>query len=394
METQHTWQVTSANRTQAKRILNTWHDSRNVRMWSLAELNTALRNAVNRGLITDAGIARALRNAKQTELTQQRGGTGETERTEDAVQAQTGDDDAQGEEQGEAQAQTQTQGEDDADGEQGDEQEQGEDEDEATGEVEDEAQAETEDDEDEDEVCEHPELDKVVRILRAGLHVALVGPAGSGKSTLAKHAAEKLGRPFFAHGSLFSKFELTGFKDGHGQYQPSIAYEALTQGGVHCFDEYDGSVPEAGVAFNSLIDHQTHVHFPCGMVEKHPDYIAVATMNTWGQGATADYVGRFKLDAANADRWVFVYIDYNAKLEKRLAGKDNHDLVERAQSIRAACNALGLRHIVSTRKIVQARRMREAGFSNRDIDKLVFFARLDDETVKQLAAQMRAGGAA
>lgn len=382
------WKVDSTNRTQAKRLLNTWHDSRTVRIWPLERINRELRRAVNDGLITDDGIRRALnqtQNNNQSTRGQSSNDDKSASRAEESKQSasNSGDASADGEK---SEGAASNANESDSDNESEDESnaqsesENGEDESDASN-------AESEDDDDDDDKpLQHEMFETVRRMTEAGLNVALVGPAGSGKSTLAKNVADALGLNFYAHGSLFSKFELTGYNDANGQYHASVAFEAYSKGGLHCFDEYDGSVPEAGVAFNGLIDHQTQYAFPCGMVDKHPQYRAIATMNTWGHGATSDYVGRFKLDAANANRWTFVYIDYNEKLERRLAGKENRDLVERAKQVRAACNTLGLKHIVSTRSIVQARMLRDAGFSRAQIDDYVFFARLDDDTKRQLAS--------
>ena len=239
---------------------------------------------------------------------------------------------------------------------------------------------------DEDEIVVHPMFETVCKYISAGLNVALVGPAGTGKSFLAAQVAKELSRKLYVNGALMSKYDLIGFIDAGGKYHETPAYVAFTTGGIHLFDEYDASSPEAIVAYNAMTDDQPFFTFPCGQVEKHASYTAICTLNTWGQGATADYVGRFKQDGAAMARLVKVFIDYDVTLEKRLGPKD---IVQRVHNLREAVNQLGIRHIVSTRKIIFASKARAKGVSKAEIDRDILFAGLDDETLKQVKAQMK-----
>jgi hypothetical protein len=111
-------------------------------------------------------------------------------------------------------------------------------------------------------------------------------------------------------------------------------------------------------------------------------------MNTYGNGADADYVGRFKQDAASMSRFIRVFVDYDPNIERQL-GDD--DIVKRVWTLRAAVTRLGIRHIVSTRMIVQAQAARAVGVDNREIDRDVLFSGLNEAAIKQVAAQMKAG---
>jgi hypothetical protein len=62
------WKVTTDNRSAAKRLLNTWHDSRQVRTMTLAQLTLKLDHAVRDGLMTNAGIERALQQRTSRQL--------------------------------------------------------------------------------------------------------------------------------------------------------------------------------------------------------------------------------------------------------------------------------------------------------------------------------------
>jgi MoxR-like ATPase len=182
-----------------------------------------------------------------------------------------------------------------------------------------------------------------------------------------------------------SKYDLIGYNDANGNYHGTPAYDAFTKGGVHTFDEFDASAPDAAVAFNGMTDDQPFYTFPCGQHEKHEDYVAIACMNTWGNGADADYVGRYKQDAAAMNRFVRIYVDYNESVEWAIADKD---IVERAHAVRRACQALGIRHVVSTRTIKHMQKARTGGVSNRAIDRDILFAGLNADTIKQIKGQV------
>ena len=185
-----------------------------------------------------------------------------------------------------------------------------------------------------------------------------------------------------------SKYDLIGYCDAGGVYHETPAYKAFTQGGVQCFDELDASSPDAIVSFNGMTDDQPFYTFPNGQQEKHADYTAIACMNTFGNGATAEYVGRFKQDAAAMSRFVKVQVDYDTKIEARIAGKKNLDIAQRVWDLRTACEALGIRHVCSTRMIVQAVAGRKVKCTKAEIDRDVLFAGLDEGAVAQLKTKM------
>jgi MoxR-like ATPase len=232
------------------------------------------------------------------------------------------------------------------------------------------------DSEQDDGPLRHHMFATVLKWIRAGCNVALVGPAGTGKSTIAEQVAEELGLEFRATGALLSKYDLVGYCDASGTYHETPLYQAYVDGMLFNFDELDGSSPDAVVAFNAITDNQKHYAFPNGMQTKHDDFVAVACMNTWGNGATADYVGRYKQDAASMSRFVKVFIDYDVNIEAVVAGK-HKDVAQRVWDLREACETLGLRHIVSTRMIVQAVAGRAVKATKKEIDRDVLFAQMN-----------------
>ena len=77
---------------------------------------------------------------------------------------------------------------------------------------------------------------KLAATIKAGLMPMLVGPAGTGKSTAVEQAAFDLGFKFYSSNRVQMAFELTGFKDASGVYQPTQFYNA--------YNRYDAGIYE------------------------------------------------------------------------------------------------------------------------------------------------------
>lgn len=180
----------------------------------------------------------------------------------------------------------------------------------------------------------------------SNLNVWLTGMPGTGKTMAAQNAAKALGMNFFCNGSIANKYELTGFKDAHGNYQSTPFRDAWENGGVYLFDEVDGSVPSAVLAFNSALANGI-MAFPDGMLKRHKDCIIIAAANTSGQGATAELVGRMKQDAAFLDRFVFINWDIDTELEKHIA--QNDEWTEYVQAVRKNVESKGVKIMVTPR---------------------------------------------
>lgn len=427
-------EVTSKNRSPAKRLLNNWHDSREVRTWTLGQLSTRLTAAINEGLITLDGVRRVLDADYSSKPENKAGQSGaqkqDTSMLDEEEKIDGDESGADGEEQSKSEEQD-AQSEQDGDGE-NEEQNQSDKQGEQSDGEESDAEQDGEEGSEEQQQSNgvdretvekmireaidghrkddghavrsiiikdgaketkidgaHHMLPTVMKYIKAGQNVALVGPAGTGKSTMVHMIAKALGKEFRGCGALLNKYELIGFIDANGNYQETPLHDAFVNGHLFCFDEFDGSSPDATVAFNAITDNQNIYAFPNGMQEKHADFVAVACMNTYGNGADADYVGRFKQDAASMSRFVRVFVDYDRNIEWQLG---DEDIVKRVWSLRAAVTRLGIRHIVSTRMIVQAQAARAVGVDNKEIDRDILFSGLNEATIKQVAAQMKAGG--
>lgn len=142
--------------------------------------------------------------------------------------------------------------------------------------------------------------------------IMLIGPAGSGKSRLAKQIAREFrtdahpdGLPYgetpmtpgATRGDLLGRHTLEGFV-------PSKFVEIYSGGGVFNFEEMDASDPSMLIVVNNALASGHLFNSVNGQVyEKHDDFIAFATANTFGLGADSKYTGREKLDLATIDRF-------------------------------------------------------------------------------------------
>ncbi len=177
------------------------------------------------------------------------------------------------------------------------------------------------------------------------LNVYLYGPAGTGKTTAARNIAKALGLPFHCNGSLGTKYELTGFIDANGVCHDTEFRKAWKDGGVYLFDEIDGSVSQAILAFNAALANGV-MSFPDGMIERHPDCVVIAAGNTV-HGANAQFTGRTKLDEASLDRFVFLEWEIDEALEAAMCG--NSEWAREVQAFRKKVAAKGIKVAITPR---------------------------------------------
>jgi len=140
-------------------------------------------------------------------------------------------------------------------------------------------------------------------------------------------------------------------------------------------DEMDSSDPDALVSINPALDGE-FLDAPDGMIERHKDFYFIGAANTWGAGATLDYIGRNALDGATLDRFAMFAMDYDEKIEREIVhdkyGGKQDGWVVTVQQARAAARELELPHIISMRASLRGAALLTQGMK---IDK-VFKARV------------------
>jgi len=163
---------------------------------------------------------------------------------------------------------------------------------------------------------QHMAFADIMMSISARCNTFLVGPAGTGKTTMVSQVAEALNLGFHAENltAATTEYALKGFKDANSNYVPTKLREFFQNGGVYLLDEIDNANPNVLGVLNSALSNG-FMAFPDGMVQKHPDFIAVAAGNTYGNGATAEYVGRNPIDGATLDRFAFFNVDIDESVE-------------------------------------------------------------------------------
>ncbi len=198
----------------------------------------------------------------------------------------------------------------------------------------------------------HKEFERIVQIVQLKQPLLLVGSAGTGKNYLCKQVADFLDLEFYFANAVTQEHKLTGFIDANGVYHETQFYKAFTQGGLFMFDEIDASDAEVLVTFNAMLANG-YMDFPTGREYAHENFRVIAAANTFGNGASYEYVGRTQLDAATLDRFTTLIIDYDERIENSLT--DDTSLLEFIRTFRGACAEYGINHIASYRAIERCR---------------------------------------
>lgn len=194
----------------------------------------------------------------------------------------------------------------------------------------------------------HPNFDAVAQRIAAGAWVYLYGPTGSGKNVMAEQIARALGLAFHYQAHTLDRFELTGFIDANGHYQPTEFYKAYTEGGLFMLDELDASDENALITLNSAANG--YFAFPCGTKKAHPDFRCIAAGNTCGRGATDEYTGRRVMDASSLGRFIPRYHGYTRVVDMAAAAGDE-ELVTFAEVMREVKRETGAQILCSPRQI-------------------------------------------
>jgi hypothetical protein len=216
----------------------------------------------------------------------------------------------------------------------------------------------------------------------------IVGPAGTGKSTAVEQISRELGLGFYMANRIQNTFELLGFVDASGKYVTTQFYEAFVKGGLFLFDEVDASSPEALVTINAALS-QGYMAFPGqpNALQMHPDFKVVCAGNTFGSGATLQYTGRNKLDAATLDRFMIIEWDYDLELENTLI-KDK-ELLAFCWKLRVEAAKIDSTIIISTRGILILEKLikqdeTSKNFDISDILKQKFFETTKKDHLKKI----------
>jgi MoxR-like ATPase len=232
---------------------------------------------------------------------------------------------------------------------------------------------------------QHYLLPKLIKALSAKVNVWIAGPSQGGKTTAAKAAAKALGLKFHFHGSMTMAHQLEGFVDGAGHYHETQFVQAFRNGGLVLLDEVDRGSNEALLAMNAPLANRI-MSLPNGeLIEAHPDFVCIAAANTWGGGATSDYCGAARIDAAFLQRFgARLAWDYDTTLEVAICG--NPEWAARVQATRAKARAAGLKVMITPQASISGARLIEAGFTADEAADMTYLADLSPDQRRMVAA--------
>ena len=227
---------------------------------------------------------------------------------------------------------------------------------------------------------------KVLKVVNAGLSPWITGTAGVGKTMMAEQIALALGLEYSPESfcSQSSKSEIKGYKDGHGLYQSVEFRQRFEHGGVYLLDEIDAANPNILLTLNSALSNGWMM-FPDGKVKRHEKFVAIASANTYGNGATAEYVGRQVIDGSTLNRFVKMDMQIDEVMEAGIvgdlsvdddAGRSWLNIVRKARS---NVSAHGLKVIVSPRDSYHGARLLNTGFTFQECVPMTFASGLKPE---------------
>lgn len=197
----------------------------------------------------------------------------------------------------------------------------------------------------------HEVFEEVLTYVQGNDPVMLVGEAGTGKNVICEQIAKVLDIPFYFTNKVSDEYQLKGYMDAKGEFQPTPLYVAMKNGGVFMLDEMDASDETALEVLHSVLANK-YLTFPNGeFVRSHEDFRVLAGCNTFGTGATYQYVGRRQLDGATLNRFMTVKVDYSPRIEDTLT--DDKELLSFYRKFRNSCKEYGINHIVSYRNLIQ-----------------------------------------
>ena len=231
----------------------------------------------------------------------------------------------------------------------------------------------------------HPQFELIVNLLSTKgpngyqANVMLVGPAGCGKT----HLITQVAKAFQASCSIVACTAGTTEGDMLGRLLPGAggAFEYVASepiklyeagNAVIGFDESDNLDPNMAAIMNMpLANSHWHCHLRRDnpAVQRGENVYFIGTANTFGTGNNPLYVARNQQDEASRDRWIYITVDYDKRLEESIAASGGLTAAEMAGiwELRDKCREAQLRRVISTRAFQKASVMKLAGQSWREI---------------------------
>ena len=166
----------------------------------------------------------------------------------------------------------------------------------------------------------HYLLPRLIKLLAAGHHVYLWGPAGTGKTTAAMMAADALGREYELDTLDRTTFRsnIQGFLRPDGTPQETAFSRCWSSGKVYVCDEADNAPANVQNLFSSALANG-HAPLAWGQVSRQPSFGFVGTGNS-PFAPTTQFPDRLPGSFAFMDRLYFMHWPLDGAIEARACG--------------------------------------------------------------------------
>lgn len=151
-------------------------------------------------------------------------------------------------------------------------------------------------------------------------------------------------------------------------------------------DEMDAANPNILSIINNMLSNNQY-YFPDGIVQKNDEFKCICAMNSNGRGGDIIYTKSQRLDASTLDRFIFINIDIDEKLEQKLT--DNMDWYERVLKFRKVIEEICKDEVViGSRAMYDGADLLEAGFSQSEVEDMVIYKGIDRDLIDSIKAKM------
>lgn len=165
---------------------------------------------------------------------------------------------------------------------------------------------------------------------------------------MTRNLAKELDLPYLciSCGIGTSSTEFLGYK--YPNRESTRFAEYYSKPSIILLDEFTALDPSVAQICNAALAND-EIETTTGTVYRDPNCIIVATSNTYGGGASRQYVANNQLDASTIDRFVggIIEVDYSEQYESQY----DYEVVEYVHNLRDIIKEYDLRRIASTRMI-------------------------------------------
>ena len=175
----------------------------------------------------------------------------------------------------------------------------------------------------------HDKIPEIIACLMVGDWPYLFGPSGAGKGYMVEQIGSLLGQKVIDSGKITEPHSIFGYIDPQGQFRATPTFEAITDGDIIFFDEFDNGNPDTSVALNTLYsnlrdkinrpDKEKYVKFAGEIdVPINPNTRMIAAGNTDGSGSDENFNERAKIDESIMERYKPIYVPYDNRVEESI----------------------------------------------------------------------------